>query len=258
MRNYPLASQEASGALEAYHVKLKAKLFDDSHLGALQRVDWLVHKLTTELHSSYWLDRYADESDSFQNVKEEYVASTSWHRALQIPDCAITLDDKDRLFAKVVSQKHNSSTHLVWNPGSEFAFCDCSWSMQGNLCKHVIKVNMICENLQGCQPSMSFRSFEEVLTDLWKKPMDDSFALDLSLALTHQILDQIQKLVELNNSTDIGTVVNNMPLKWVSKKGRTYIGKRSSSSALPSSNSNTKSLVVYKRNRKRKRLSQLR
>ena len=65
MRNLPLASQEASGAIEAYHVKLKVKLYDDSHLGALQRVDWLVHKLTTELHSSYWLDRYADESDSF-------------------------------------------------------------------------------------------------------------------------------------------------------------------------------------------------
>lgn len=89
-RNFPLASQEASGALEAYHVKLKAKLFDDSHLGALQRVDWLVHKLTTELHSSYWLDRFADESDSFQNVKEGYITPTSWYRALQIPDSAVT------------------------------------------------------------------------------------------------------------------------------------------------------------------------
>ncbi|BAT89615.1 hypothetical protein LR48_Vigan08g046900 [Vigna angularis] len=258
MRNFQLASQEASGALEAYHVKLKAKLFDDSHLGALQRVDWLVHKLTTELHSSYWLDRYADESDSFQNVKEKYILSTSWHRALQIPDYAVTLDDRDHLFAKVVSQKDISLTHLVWNPGSEFAFCDCSWSKQGNLCKHVIKVNMICENLKGYQPSMSFRSFEEVLMDLWRKPVDDSFALDLSLACTHQMLDQIQKLVELNNSTDIGTVVNNMPLKWVSKKSRTCIGKPSSSLALSHGSSNTKSVVVHKKNRKRKRLSRLR
>ncbi|MED6191195.1 hypothetical protein PIB30_113780, partial [Stylosanthes scabra] len=151
MRNFPLASQEASGALEAYHVKLKAKLFDDSHLGALQRVDWLVHKLTTELHSSYWLDRFADESDSFQSVKEEYIASTSWHRALRIPNNAVTFDDKDHFFAKVVSQKDGKSTRIVWNPGSEFAFCDCSWSMQGNLCKHVIKVNMVFENIKGCQ-----------------------------------------------------------------------------------------------------------
>ncbi|KAL6993335.1 hypothetical protein U1Q18_011451 [Sarracenia purpurea var. burkii] len=256
MRNLPLASQEASGAIEAYHVKLKVKLYDDSHLGALQRVDWLVHKLTTELHSSYWLDRYADESDSFQNVKEEYISSTSWHRALQIPDSAVILDEKDHLFAKVVSQKDSRLTNLVWNPGSEFAFCDCSWSMQGNLCKHAIKVNMLCENRQGYQASMSYQSFKEILMTLWKKPIDDSVSLDLSMAWTHQMLDQIQKLVELNSSNDIGRVVNNLPLKWVAKKGRTSIGKPPLTLALPSSSNGN--AVAPKRNRKRKRLSRLR
>lgn len=256
MRNLPLASQEASGAIEAYHVKLKVKLYDDSHLGALQRVDWLVHKLTTELHSSYWLDRYADESDSFQNVKEEYIASTSWHRALQIPDCDVTLDDKDRLFAKVVSQKDSSLTHLVWNPGSEFSFCDCSWSIQGNLCKHVLKVNMLCENRQDCQASMSYQSCKEILTNLWKKPVEDSISMDLSMAWTQQILEQIQKLVELNSSNDIGGVVNNLPLKWVAKRGRTSVGKPPSALALPSSSKSNG--VARNKNQKRKRLSRLR
>lgn len=255
MKTLPLASLEASGAIEAYHVKLKAKLFDDSHLGALQRVDWLVHKLTTELHSGYWLDRYADESDSFQNVKEEYIASTSWYRALQIPDAAVMLDDKERLFAKVLSQKDSNSTHLVWNPGSEFAFCDCSWSMQGNLCKHVIKVNMVCENLQGYKPSMSFQSFSEILMDLCKKPMDDSVALDRSMAWMRQMLDQIQNLVELNGTNDITSVVNNLPVKWVSKKGRTSIGKPSSSLAHTSNGS--KNVPTKRKNRKRRRLSRL-
>lgn len=255
MRALPLASQEASGAIEAYHVKLKTKLFDDSHLGALQRVDWLVHKLTTELHSSYWLDRYADESDSFQNVKDEYIASTSWHRAMQIPNSAVTLDDKEHLFARVSSQKDSSLTHLVWNPGSEFAFCDCAWSMQGNICKHVVKVNMICANNEGYQPSMSFQSLREVLMNLWRKPMDDSVELDLSVAWTHNMLDQIKQLVELSSSDDIGAVVNNLPLKWVSKKGRTSVGIPSSTLALPSS---SKSSTVHKKNRKRKRLSRLR
>ncbi|XVF52053.1 hypothetical protein PTKIN_Ptkin04bG0234200 [Pterospermum kingtungense] len=253
MKTLPLASRETSGAIEAYHVKLKSKLFDDSHLGALQRVDWLVHKLTTELHSAYWLDRFADESDSFQNVKEEYIASTSWHRALQIPDSAVTLDDKNHLFAKVASQKDSSITHLVWNPGSDFAFCDCAWSMQGNICKHVIKVNMICENDEGYKPSMSFQSFREILMDLWKKPMDDSIDLDESVAWTYQMLDQIKQLVELNSSNDIGIVVNNMPLKWVSKKSRTFVGIPAS---LPSS-SKTITKNMQKKNRKRKRLARL-
>lgn len=258
MKCLPLASQEASGAVEAYHVKLKTKLFDDSHLGALQRVDWLVHKLTTELHSSYWLDRYADESDSFQNVKEEYINSTSWHRALQIPYSAVTLDEKDCLFAKVKSQKDGSLTRLVWNPGSEFAFCDCPWSMQGNLCKHVIKVNMICESYESYQPSMSYQSLREILLNLWKKPLDDSMALDLSMAWTYQMLDQIQNLVELNNANDISTVVKKLPLNWESKKSRTSSGIPSTMLDFPSnSKSAAKVTAASKKIRKRKRLSRL-
>ncbi|KAJ4824827.1 hypothetical protein Tsubulata_039316 [Turnera subulata] len=225
MRSLPLASQEACGAIEPYHVKLKAKLF--------QRVDWLVHKLTTELHSSCWLDWYADESDSFQNAKEEYIASTSWNRALQIPDSAVTFDDKDRLFAKVSSQENTSVAHIVWNPGSEFAFCDCAWSLQGNFFKHAIKVNMICQDRESYQPSMPFQSFKEILTNLLRKPVDDSISLDLSMAWTHQMLDQIGQLVELNSSNDIRAVVNKMPVKWVSKKDRTSVGIPSSIHALP-------------------------
>ncbi|KAK9034753.1 hypothetical protein V6N11_050906 [Hibiscus sabdariffa] len=230
--------------------------FKSTWVPKIEIVDWLVHKLTTELHSAYWLDRYADESDSFLNVKEEYIASTSWHRALQIPDSAVTLDDKNHLFAKVASQKDSSRTHLIWNPGSDFAFCDCAWSMQGNFCKHVIKVNMICENAKGYKPSMSFWSFREILMDLWKKPMDDSIGLDESVAWTHQMLDQIKQLVELNNSNDIGVVVNSMPLKWISKKGRTFVGIPASLPTLPSS---SKSIAKnLQKNRKRKRLSRIR
>ncbi|KAI4378810.1 hypothetical protein MLD38_016239 [Melastoma candidum] len=258
MRCLPLASQEASSAIEAYHVKLKAKLFDDSHLGSLQRVDWLVHKLTTELHSSYWLDRYADESDSFQNVKEAYINSTSWHRALQIPDSAVSLDEKDRLFAKVKSQKDSSLTRLIWNPGSEFAFCDCPWSMQGNLCKHIIKVNMICECYESYRPSMSGQSLKEMLLDIWRRPTDDSMSLDLSMALTFQMLNQMQNLVELNAADDISTVVNKLPVNWVSKKARTSTGIPSSVVDFPSnSRSIAKVAISQKKIRKRRRLSRL-
>ncbi|CAH9083153.1 unnamed protein product [Cuscuta epithymum] len=260
MKLFPLASLESSCAIEAYHMKLKSKVYDDSHLGALQRVDWLVHKLTTELHSSYWLDRYADESDSFQNVKEEYIASTSWYRALQIPDSLVDLESGQHLFAKVLSQKDSTITHLIWNPGSDFAHCDCEWSLQGNLCKHVIKVNMMCGNIQGYRPSMSYQSFQEIIMDLMKTPMDDSIALDLSNAWTHQMVDQIQLLVDLNGSNNIGDMVNSMPLRWAGKKSRTPRCMPTSAITLPPSSQNEttiKSSTLRSKNRKRKRLSRI-
>lgn len=258
IKSLPLASQESCGAIEAYHIKLKLKVYDDSHLGALQRVDWLVHKLTTELHSGYWLDLYADESGSFQTVKEEYISSTSWHRASQIPDDAVMFDDKEHLFAKVLSQKDDNQTRTVWNPGSEFAFCDCSWSMQGNICKHNIKVNMLCQHRKNYPPSLSYQSFQDILLDLWRKPMDDSLTLDQSLAWATQIQDKIQMLVELVTSGDIASVTNNLPLKWVGKKGRTFVGKPPNGSLalppIPKSQAPKKS-DAKKKNRKRKRLS---
>ncbi|KAF6167141.1 hypothetical protein GIB67_029779 [Kingdonia uniflora] len=253
MKTLPLASEESSGAIEAYHLKLKLKLYDDSNLGALQRVDWLVYKLTTELLSSYWLDRYADESDSFKNVKEEYISSTSWHRALEIPDEVVVLEEENHHFAKVLSQKDATQSHIVWNPGSEFSFCDCAWAMQGNLCKHVIKSNMVFEKF-----SLSFRSFREILINLWQKPMDDSFALDQSIAWTHNILDQIQRLVELDNCKDISKIVDSLPLKWVAKKGRTFIGRPSSTLALPPNVKSSCKKVVVRKSRKRKRVARLR
>ncbi|KAL1556976.1 hypothetical protein AAHA92_12522 [Salvia divinorum] len=249
MKTLPLASQEASGAIEAYHVKLKTKLYDDSHLGSLQRVDWLVHKLTTELHSSYWLDCYADESDLFQNVKEDYIASTSRYRALQIPDASVSLDENDQLFAKVLSQKDSSLSKLVWNPGSEFAHCDCEWSLQGNLCKHVIKVNMICGNMPRFRSSLSFQSLKTILMDIWKKPMDDSVSLDLSTAWTFQILDQVQNLVEFNDFNSIGLVVNNMPLKWAAKQVRTSPRRQSQQPPLPGTSENSATNKSGKRKR---------
>jgi hypothetical protein len=113
--------------------------------------------------------------------------------------------------------------------------------------------------VQACnQPSMSYQSYKEIMMNLWKKPMDDSVSLDLSMAWTHHMLDQIQKLVELTSTSDIGTVVNNLPLKWVTKKVRTYVGKPSSTLPLPSSSKGMKTAAVRKKNRKRKRLSRLR
>ncbi|KAL4578918.1 hypothetical protein LXL04_015050 [Taraxacum kok-saghyz] len=254
IKTLPLASQETSGAIESYHVKLKLKLFDDSHLsGALERVDWLVHKLTTELHSAYWLDRYADESDSFQTVKDEYVNSTSWHRASKIPDSNIT--SLSPTIAKITSQNSQNSHHIVSNPGSEFAFCDCEWGLRGNICKHVVKVNAMCEGLEGYAGSLSFHSFQGLLVKMMVEKEDDSMEVDLSVAWLSQIYEQIRGLVELNKSTDIGTVVNGFGLKWKGKKGRTTVG--SSWTLAQTLAKSSGDVVVRKKIRKRKRLSRL-
>jgi len=255
IRNLPLASQESCGAIEAYHLKLKAKAYDDVLLDGLQRVDWLVHKLTTELHSSYWINLFADESGSFPEVKAEYIASTSWQRALQIPDEAVHFDNNEPHSAKVASQKDPSQMWTVWNPGSEFSLCDCSWSMQGNLCKHALKVNMMCGARKDFQPSLSLQSFQRALLDLWQKPTDDSFSLDLSVALVMQMQERIQHVAELATSDGIAQVAEKLPIQWTRRRGRRTATKRTSPVILPRSNRSLQRDLTPTKNRKRKRLS---
>jgi len=163
------------------------------------------------------------------------------------------------LFAKVQSQKDSNISHVVWNPGSEFAFCNCAWSLRGNLCKHIMKVNMMCENRLGHKSSMSYHSFSELLTALWRKPLDDSIELDKAMALTRQILDQVQRLLELTSAKDICTVVDNLPLKWASRKARTAPRKPLTALALASTSRNERNnCSARKYYRKRRRLSRLR
>ncbi|PKA50863.1 hypothetical protein AXF42_Ash007518 [Apostasia shenzhenica] len=261
LENLPLASQESAGAIEGYHIKLKLRIYEDAQLDSLERVDWLVHKLTTEIHSSYWLDLYADESGTYPTIKEDYISSTSWHRALQIPDDAVKFHDKDHNIALVESQKDRNQTNIVSNPGSEFAFCDCSWSMKGNLCKHVIKVNMVLEDKEDSPPSLSYRAFERLLLDLWRKPMDDSIELDQSMAWATQMKEKIQRLVEITTSNDIAAVTSKLPLQWLGRKGRTFVGKPSNTPALLpcsiSKNNTHKKNFTKKKNRKRKMLRNL-
>ncbi|XP_078435415.1 SWIM zinc finger family protein [Wolffia australiana] len=239
MRELPVASQEASCAAEAYHLRLKSKLYDDPHLGSLQRVDWLVHKLTTELHSAHWLDIYADETASFPAIKHSYLSASSWHRAQLIPDRHVALHVDNLPAARVASR-------TVWNPGPEFSLCDCDWAHQGNLCKHAVKASLL-----GPSPSLARLSFEKVVRELWASPaQDDSVELDEAVAWASQVLDRVRAMAELAGSATVGGVVQRLPLKWESKRGRTSVAR-------PPLRNKLDLLPPKKKPRKRKRLSSI-
>eukprot|EP01018_Ginkgo_biloba_P040190 Gb_37568 [translate_table: standard] len=199
MRTLPLANQEMHGAIEAYHDRLKPKLLNELHTGVCQRVDWLVHTLTTEVHSYYWFDQYAEESGFFRNIRDEHNASTSWHRALQIPDTDVILKEDDLRYAKVICQSDRTRVYLVWNPGSEFASCDCSWSNSGNLCEHVIKVNIICRNLQLARPSMALQTYRQIMLSLLQNPPDDPIVLDHAIVHATRMQNDLKGLADLSN-----------------------------------------------------------
>ncbi|KAI4367872.1 hypothetical protein MLD38_016495 [Melastoma candidum] len=137
LKNFPLASLETAAAMEFYQKQLKLRLLNESNASVYKRADWMVDKLGTEVHSYFWLDEYSEKGDFARYQKDEWASGlTAWRRALTIPDSDIKVGAK---CVKVSSHMNRDRIHVVWNPGSEFAICDCDWAEMGYLCELVLK-----------------------------------------------------------------------------------------------------------------------
>lgn len=198
IKSLPVTTPEPHAAIESYHLRLKSRLFKERYASFWPRIDWLIHTLTTEFHSLYWLDQY-NISGHFDNLLDNSFSTNAWYHALHIPDVDVILDQNLHL-AKVVSQKDRSLAYTVWNPGSEFSLCNCSWSRLGNLCKHVIKVATFCRSRQVARPLLSAQVYKQALLTLIQNPPDDPLVLDHAILHVARLQQDIKSLEELSNN----------------------------------------------------------
>ncbi|KAJ4979811.1 hypothetical protein NE237_010591 [Protea cynaroides] len=205
LKTLPLASQETFAAMEYYHHQLKLRLLNEKDRSVYQRADWLVNKLGTKIHSYFWLDEYSGKADFARYRKYEWMSgSTSWSEALKIPDSDVVLEGQ---CAKVVSQYNREKAHIVRNPGTEFAICDCEWSKMGNLCKHVIKVTRVCRNKGSALPSISLLQYKQTLTNMLHCAPHDSLIRDQAVTLAIYAQMQLNPLVDKGCQSAIFPVV---------------------------------------------------
>lgn len=200
IRSLPVASLEHHASIESYHLMMKSKLFDDRHSSFWPRVDWLIHTLTTEFHSLFWLDQYIEETGYFLNMRSDTFSRNAWYQSLNIPDVDVILDEQNPQLAKVVSQADRTRTYIIWNPGSEFTLCNCAWSSLGNVCKHVLKVSMLCKNRQVSRPLLAAQTYKQILLTLLQNPPDDPLVLDHTILHAARFQQDIKSLEDLSDS----------------------------------------------------------
>ncbi|XP_061346206.1 uncharacterized protein LOC133291878 isoform X2 [Gastrolobium bilobum] len=200
IKSLPVTTPEPHAAIEFYHLKLKSTLLKETYANFWPRVDWLIHTLTTEFHSIYWLDQYSLETGYLQNLRDNSFSSNAWYHALHIPDVDVILDEQNLHLAKILSQTDRSLAYTVWNPGSEFSLCDCSWSRLGNLCKHVIKVATFCRSRQVARPLLSAQVYNQALLTLLHNSPDDPLVLDHAILHVARLQQDIKALEDLSNS----------------------------------------------------------
>ncbi|XP_010540374.1 PREDICTED: uncharacterized protein LOC104814172 [Tarenaya hassleriana] len=198
LQSLPLASQETCAALEFYHFQLKCRLLNEREPDIYQRVDWLVHKLGTKVHSYFWLDEYSGKENFARYWKEEWVSGlTSFRKALSIPDSDVVITDKS---AKITDENDRDKAYIVWNPGSQIGICTCSWAERGYMCEHIIKVMKFCRRNGSTVPSASFLQYCQTLIDLLHCPPRDSLFRDYSVSLAVSVEKQINTLRVLRSS----------------------------------------------------------
>jgi hypothetical protein len=199
----PLATAEVASAIESYHHLLKLRLLNEADESIYQRADWLVHKLGTKVHSYYWLDEFSGKDSFSRYWKSEWKnGPNQWQQGLQIPDSDIAIEDN---CARVVCQKEKERSHDIMNPGSELALCDCSWSIKGNLCKHVMKSTKVCRDRGLAPPSLALLRYYQALANVVHCPPSDSVVCDHAVAVAVSVRTQLEMLLGATNGGSLNT-----------------------------------------------------
>ncbi|KAL7156748.1 hypothetical protein ABFS83_02G029700 [Erythranthe nasuta] len=181
LETLPLASQETCAAMEFYHKQLKLRLLNEKDKSVYERADWLVNKLGNKVYSYFWLDEYSGKADFARYSKGEWLSGpTAWRKSLMIPDSHVNIEGQ---CAKVIGLKDQDKAHLVLNPGSEYAICDCGWSKMGNLCEHVFKAIKFCRDKGSVTPSMSMFQYSKALIKILNCSPFDSLVRDHAASL---------------------------------------------------------------------------
>ncbi|XWS32408.1 hypothetical protein CRYUN_Cryun23aG0157000 [Craigia yunnanensis] len=189
----PLASLETCAAMEFYHNQLKLRLFNEKDSAVYHRTDWLVDKLGTKVHSYFWLDEYSGKDDFSRYWKDEWVSGlTSWRKALKIPDSDVVIGGRS---AKVTDPLDRNRVYVVWNPGSQYGICDCTWAEMGYLCEHVFKVIKVCREKESILSSVSAFQYNKALIDMLRCPPHDSLIRDHAVSLAIYVQKQLNSLV---------------------------------------------------------------
>ncbi|KAM3702457.1 hypothetical protein ACJW31_04G027100, partial [Castanea mollissima] len=198
LKSLPLASQETCAAMEFYHSQMKLRLLNEKDPGVYQRADWLVDKLGTKVHSYFWLDEYSGKDDFARYWKDEWRSGlTSWRKALKIPDSDVIIQGG---CAKVADQLVKDKVYVVWNPGSQFGICNCTWAEMGNMCEHMFKVINLCRKRGSTMPSISIFQYHKALIDMLHCQPHDSLIRDHAISLAVSVQKQLNVLVDLDSS----------------------------------------------------------
>eukprot|EP01018_Ginkgo_biloba_P021693 Gb_02646 [translate_table: standard] len=177
-RDFPHANQETNSAIESYHGFFKTKYLCDHRRKSSRCMDWLMHTLIKKVELYYWNNQNIKDVGFSTNFKLVELKETSWSRACNIlhSDCNLHPTIQNAYWVRSQSMRTRSKRYIVRRSdiiGSLFAVCDCPWAKRDNICKHVIRINLLTKEQQFHVNSMQHVSSPSLPTNIvFKAPVE--------------------------------------------------------------------------------------
>ncbi|KAL3679156.1 hypothetical protein R1sor_022112 [Riccia sorocarpa] len=141
-RQYQHSNQESQGAIERWHSTLKTYLRCSRRGKAGRKVFWLLQILTDTLETFFWCASELKRQGRLRNNIVGRLVLAAILKAKSIPDSSVleqsNVDGKEVAWIRSVSDPSRIHEVVGWN--SDKGGCTCGWAVQGNVCKHQIKI----------------------------------------------------------------------------------------------------------------------
>ncbi|CAM6099313.1 unnamed protein product [Calypogeia fissa] len=140
-RKFKHANQDTNGGVERWHATLKLHLRTEKPFKLGRKVLWLVTTLVNELEHFYWCMSCMKWQRRIRNRKIENYVWEAILKARDIPDDDVAFfDESDTAMVRSQTPPPQAEWHVLENYGSEAFVCTCESSVQGNTCKHQMKI----------------------------------------------------------------------------------------------------------------------
>ena len=144
-RKFPHSNQDTNNAIESCHRYLKQRYIDEKNNAFHRRVDWCIHVLLESVEPYYIHMQHLKQVGILRPRKSREQLARSKRRANEILDEECVCDENNNNEYWVHNQNNNTrdTWYKVIYRSSEFFLCGCDRDLNGNVCKHVIKVGMV-------------------------------------------------------------------------------------------------------------------
>lgn len=153
-RIFPHANQDTNTIIESYHCMLKTQYIHKHQKKCTHKMNHLYFTLVYRMEPFYRIKQKLQEFSFIRNYKVHSLQkSIDKSQAILDDDC---IANETRLGYYFVKSQTTRNYYVDGPFNDQLYMCDFPWALQGNTCKHALKVLAMITGKYTCSPNLFF------------------------------------------------------------------------------------------------------